>query len=241
MIKSFYRKVMHREEFQPGWAGIVLTSCFLFRRGLARAVRRHAPKFSGVMVDFGCGRKPYKDFFSVQEYIGVDVEMSGHSHHDEEIDVFYDGHVIPLPDASVDNILCSEVFEHIFNLPEILRELHRILKPGGLMLITCPFCWNEHEVPFDYARYTRFALRHLLERAGFQILTEEKQGHFIHALAQMGLVYAQEHLRPRLPIPRKLIGFGWNSLFNMLGLLLGAVLPKRWDFYLANVVLAKKV
>jgi len=50
---------------------------------------------SGKLLDFGCGRKPYKHLFSFDEYIGLDIVESGHNHEDEEIDVYYDGTKIP--------------------------------------------------------------------------------------------------------------------------------------------------
>ena len=98
-------------------------------------------------MDFGCGTKPYRTFFQVEEYVGVDFENPGHPHDNEQIDIFYDGKNIPLPDGYFDSVLSSEVFEHVFNIDEVLAEINRVMKSDGKLLITCPFAWNEHEVP----------------------------------------------------------------------------------------------
>src|SRR5579875_3035709 len=122
---------------------------YLIRNRLLKNIQKLSSHLHGKLLDFGCGQKPYKNLFSVQEYIGVDFENLGHPHVNESIDIFYDGHKLPFANETFDSVFCSEVFEHIFNLEEILKELNRVLKSGGMMLITCPFSYCEHEVPND--------------------------------------------------------------------------------------------
>jgi ubiquinone/menaquinone biosynthesis C-methylase UbiE len=81
-------------------------------------------------MDFGCGKKPYKEIFGFDEYIGVDIEVSGHDNTQHDIDVFWDGKSLPFADNTFDSILASEVFEHVFELDAVLDELRRVLKPG---------------------------------------------------------------------------------------------------------------
>src|SRR6478735_220722 len=158
-------------DFDPG-----LSHPFYFmRHGLLGAMKKWAPTLNGKLLDFGCGSKPYRSLFNVEEYIGLDFEKTGHDHTGEQIDVFYDGKNIPFPDGYFDSILCSEVMEHLFDLPAVLKEMKRVLKPGGKILLTCPFVWGEHEAPYDFARYTRFALKELVEKEGFTILQYEKR------------------------------------------------------------------
>ena len=130
-----------------------------------KKIRQFAPQLQGRLLDFGCGTKPYRGLFTnVSEYIGLDFENEGHSHRNENIDVMYDGKTIPFADKHFDSVFSSEVFEHIFNLEQMIPELNRVMKKGAKLFVTCPFVWNEHELPNDYARYTQFALRHLLEK-----------------------------------------------------------------------------
>ncbi|OSZ76877.1 hypothetical protein CAP36_10600 [Chitinophagaceae bacterium IBVUCB2] len=155
------------KSFRPG-----LNNAFYFTRGaLYKKIKQFAPQLHGRLMDFGCGSKPYQSLFiNATEYIGVDYAGEGHSHTNESIDVLYDGKKIPFPDEYFDGAFSSEVVEHVFNLEEILPEIARVIKREGKLLITCPFVWPEHEVPVDYARYTQFALKDLLEKNGFSLL-----------------------------------------------------------------------
>lgn len=195
-------------------------------------------------MDFGCGSKPYRSFFNVTEYVGVDFENEGHPHDNEVIDVYYDGKKLPFEAAAFDSILCSEVFEHVFNLEEILKELNRVLKMDGKMLVTCPFVWNEHEVPHDYARYTRFALESLLQKAGFEIVAYSKSGNFITTLFQLSALYFFNAFKGGW---RKFFLFRWFYkiafffLPNVLGVICNKVLPRNETLYLNNVLVARKI
>src|SRR6476646_7017983 len=129
------------KEFDPP----ITQANFLIRNRLPRNIKVLAPRLTGKMMDFGCGQKPYRSLFSVDDYVGVDFENPGHPHLNESIDVFYDGKTLPFLDGQFDSIFSSEVFEHVFNIDDILKELNRVLKINGLILITCPFAFCEHE------------------------------------------------------------------------------------------------
>ena len=157
--------------FSKNFLGVFYNPFYFTRMFLFKEIEDLAKLFEGKVVDIGCGTKPYKMLFNnVTEYIGLDIEISGNGDSKEDIDLFYDGKKIPLESNSVDGFFSSETFEHIFNLEEIIPEIHRALKPNGLLLATCPFMWPEHEIPYDYARYTSFGLKHLLEKNGFEIV-----------------------------------------------------------------------
>jgi len=214
---------------------------------LLEKIKLYAPQLSGRILDFGCGSKPYISLFSnATEYIGLDYEGEGHSHVNEDVDVFYDGKKIPFPDASFDAVFSSEVFEHLFNMDEILRELNRVMKKGGKMLLSCPFVWPEHEVPVDYARYTRFALRDLLEKHGFTVLVQDKTGDFTSTIYQMKMLYLAEHLVPSLPLLGRSKFFrtsvmpGVYVIFNSWYRFKHRLLPRRNDWYLNNIMLVQK-
>ncbi|HNP98786.1 MAG TPA: class I SAM-dependent methyltransferase, partial [Bacteroidia bacterium] len=166
-MKSALLDLLKRQSFQPFFWSILINPFFFIRRGLCHGIRKNQKYLTGHMLDFGCGRKPYKNLFSVDRYTGVDIEVSGHSHELSEVDVYYDGKVLPFPDNTFDSFFCSEVVEHIFNLDSILAEIKRVLKPGAKGLLTVPFAWPEHEVPYDFGRYTSFALPLILKKHGF--------------------------------------------------------------------------
>jgi len=225
--------------FSPG----IFEPNYFMRDGLKNAVCKYAGKMHGKMMDFGCGSKPYKNLFGVDEYIGIDYENEGHPHKNEQIDVFYDGKTIPFENGYFDSVLCSEVIEHVFDLPLVLTEINRVTKQNGVLLFTCPFVWSEHEVPHDYARYTRFALEDAFTKAGFEIITIEKTGNFITTMSQMACLYSYISIYPRI---KKIFFLRWFYKFflifipNTMGIVLSKLLPRNDDIYLSNIVWAKK-
>ena len=204
---------------------------YFIRQAILEAVIAYAPLLKGQVLDFGCGSKPYqKLFIAAENYIGLDFQGEGHNHNDEPIDIFYDGKNIPFENDTFDAIFSSEVFEHIFNIDEVLKELYRVLKPEGLIFITCPFVWNEHEIPNDYARYTLFALRYLFEKHGFEVKIAEKKGNYITAIGQLLALYLLSSSRLNRYI----------GISNRLTRLLNKHFPIKQDFYLSNIILAQK-
>ncbi|MFN8243099.1 MAG: class I SAM-dependent methyltransferase [Ferruginibacter sp.] len=216
---------------------------YFIRNGLYNKIRENASFLKGRLLDFGCGSKPYKKYFTVDEYVGIDFENEGHPHDFEQIDIIYDGKHIPAPDNSFDSVLTTEVFEHIFNLPHVLQELNRVLKPGGYMLVTCPFVWNEHEVPYDYARYTRFALEDMARQAGFTVEKTDKSGNFITAVTQLRVLYFFQTFYWRLSkffFTRWLFVFFFIFIPNVFGKIASSLLPKNTTLYLNNIVVLRK-
>ena len=198
---------------------------------------------SGKMMDFGCGTKPYQSLFNVKEYIGVDYQNEGHSHANEQIDYFYDGIKLPFNDEYFDSVLSSEVFEHVFNLNEILTEINRVMKTGGHLLVTCPFVWNEHEVPNDYARYTQFALHDIMGKNGFVVVSYKKSGNFVTTLFQMWILYWYtlfHRKSKRFFLVRWLYKLFIILPANLLGIFLSKIFPLNSSLYLSNIVVAMK-
>lgn len=230
---------MMNEAFRPS----LFHPYYFIRKGLLGKIEQYKHVLSGRMMDFGCGSKPYKPLLKVDEYVGVDFVNEGHPHDNEQIDVFYDGKSIPLPNEAFDSVLTSEVFEHIFNLEDILDELHRVLKPGGRMLITCPFVWKEHELPNDYARYTHFALKHLLEKHGFKTVMLDKSGNFIEVLFQLQILYFYDTWFPkvsRIPGISHLFKLFFIFCPNLAGIVASKIFPTRKQLYFNNIIVAEK-
>ncbi len=220
---------------------------YFIRKGLYNKIKLYSAELNGRLLDFGCGAKPYQSLFTrVSEYIGVDFAGEGHDHSNENIDFFYDGRTLPFPDEAFDSIFSSEVVEHVFNLPEILPELNRVLKPGGKMLLTCPFAWEEHEVPADYARYTRFALKDLFEKNGFIVLQSDKNGHLLITLHQLFIVYLNDQwvhkvwLLSRFELFKKIIRQLVVPAMNLGFLFFERFWPRSETLYLNTILLVEK-
>jgi SAM-dependent methyltransferase len=238
-LNSSMKKKKLSPSFDPG----ITFPNYLMRKRLLNYISFYAPMLTGRLLDFGCGSKPYRDLFTVTEYVGVDLENPGHPHLNEEIDVFYDGKKIPFPDNHFDAVFSSEVVEHIFNLEEILQEVKRVMKPGGKILVTCPFSISEHESPNDYARYTSFAIKHLFEKNHFTVLAYEKSGNYVETVFQLWILYIHLHISPffrKIPVIRSAFRIITYSSLNLLALLFSKILPDRKDLYMNNIILCQK-
>ncbi|OYU81323.1 MAG: SAM-dependent methyltransferase [Flavobacterium sp. BFFFF1] len=237
---NFIREIIQKEKFNPGIIGLFINHNFLIRKALRKAIKNNAQYLSGSVIDFGCGSKPYiKLFKDAQSYIGVDYKIEGREEKQKRVDVFYDGKQIPFDANHFDSMLCTEVLEHVFNIDELLREFHRVLKPGAYAVITTPFMWEEHEMPYDFARYTTPALQHLYTNNGFEIVHNFKTGNYIQVIYQFRINYIKNIL-PENKIIRHLILLPFIFLYNLFGVIFSNVLPKDKTAYFNNVFILRK-
>jgi SAM-dependent methyltransferase len=233
------RDVVRQQAYRPDWLGIGLNPFYLARRGLYRVMSDLACRMHGALLDVGCGSKPYQALFSVSSYVGLDID-SEQARHKGVADAFYDGHRFPFEACHFDSVLCNQVLEHVFNPDEFLSEIHRVLVPGGMLLLTVPFVWDEHEQPFDYARYSSFGLAALLERHGFRIKEHRKIGADASIFFQLFNAYLY---KITLKSPRwfsRVVMLTAAPIVTLLGLFWGKLLPDNPDLYLDQVVLAEK-
>jgi len=123
---------------------------------IERDLRAALAGFRGRLLDVGCGNSPFRHLLdpAVAQYQGVDVAAAADFGYQNPDTVYYDGRVLPFPDASFDAVLCTEVVEHIPDPTETIREIRRVLKPGGLLIVTIPWSARFHYQPYDYHRYT---------------------------------------------------------------------------------------
>jgi len=161
---------------------------YVHRKAILAALQESLSLFSGRLLDYGCGRMPYKNYIlehsGVTEYIGLDIE-NALNYGNVKPDAVWDGTVIPFPDGQFDVVFATEVFEHIFDPGQALHEIHRVLKRGGIIFFTMPFVWPLHEVPHDAYRYTPFALDAFFKQAEFSDILIHPTGGWNAALAQM--------------------------------------------------------
>lgn len=121
-----------------------------------------------LVLDAGAGRAPYRALFEHARYETADF-MAVKNKKYQEPDYVCDLASIPVEDGRFDHVVLTQVLEHLPEPSDVLRELHRVMKPGGTLWLTAPLFYAEHERPYDFYRYTRYGLRHLLERQGFEV------------------------------------------------------------------------
>ena len=86
------------------------------------------------------------------------------------IDIVCDITAIPEPESSFDVILCSEVLEHVPEPVKVIKELGRLLKPGGKLILTAPFASLVHFAPYYfYSGFSSYWYKYHLPRQGFVI------------------------------------------------------------------------
>lgn len=228
-----------REQYQPTWLGLLINPFWFARRGLRRELGRHFPALAGEVLDVGCGNKPYRHLIPAARYTGLDID-NAFTRRVGAADVFYDGGAFPLPDASFDAVLCSQVLEHVFTPEKFLGEIRRVLRPGGTLLLAVPFLWDEHEQPQDFGRYSSFGLRALLERNGFTVVEQRKSVADFGAVTQLASAWLFKVVQTRSKWVNLATQLVLIAPVNLLGALARLVTPRSEDFYLDNVVLARK-
>lgn len=173
----------------------------VIRTAIFDALKENLPNLKGSLLDIGCGKMPYREFIlshsGVVKYVGLDIESA--IVYDKNVcpDYTWDGKAMPFENDSFDCAFGTEVLEHCPDPEVVLREVVRVLKPGGVFFFTVPFLWNLHEVPHDEYRYTPFSMERHLKKAGFTEVSIKATGGWHAAMAQMmGLWVNRSGLKP---------------------------------------------
>jgi len=235
-LKEKYTKEM----FNPSLLGLFLNPFYFARKGLYKNVSELVTMLDGNLLDIGCGSKPYETLCNVDQYIGLEID-SEKSRMNKKADYFYDGNIMPFDDKYFDSLISNQVLEHVFNPDEFLKEINRITKMNGLFLLTAPFVWDEHEQPYDYARYSSFGLKHILAKNGFEIIENRKSNNGIEVIFQLINAYIFKLTVTKYAKLNVLSSFFLMGPVNLIGLILSKIMPKNNDLYLDNIILSKKV
>jgi SAM-dependent methyltransferase len=136
------------------------------------------------VLDAGSGRAPYRELFTSATYVTADWPNSPHGEA-KEADLVCSLDAIPAGDSSFEAVLCTQVLEHVPKPRDVLRELHRVLVPGGKLWMTVPFVGELHEEPYDFFRYTSFGARAILEDTGFEVLSVSPLSGYFTSIAAL--------------------------------------------------------
>ncbi len=142
------------------------------------------PVAQGVLLDYGCGGQTYRKLFEpkVKRYIGADVARAANTKLDIEL---RPNQPVPLSDGSVDTVLANQTLEHVSDPDFYLQECYRVLRSGGILILTAPMQWRHHEVPYDFFRFTKYGLIAVLKRSGFEITSIASTGGVYSLLGQI--------------------------------------------------------
>jgi len=192
----------------------MLSHNWLVLKSNNETLRNTLGEIRGTVYDLGCGVRPYEqEILQVaDEYIGVDWS---NSLHDLKAEIVTDlNKPLPIENAVADTVVSFQVLEHLREPQAMLREAHRILKPGGAIFVTVPWQWRIHEAPHDYFRYTPYGLKYLFEQAGFVDIEIKAQAGFFSMLTLKMNYFSLRLIRGPRPLRWVL-----RAIFNIIWLL----------------------
>jgi SAM-dependent methyltransferase len=174
----------------------------------------------GDALDVFCGTRPYDDLFPPgARRIGLDVEANEYGVADVVSNEF-----LPFDDASFDLVTCIEAFHYVEEPEHGIREIRRVLRPGGTALVSIPFAW-EYDRTILERRYTGPELAHLF-RGWDEVRVVENGGRGIVWATLTGTIL--DRIRLRLPRPARPVFLPLLLAVNALGAGLDAV-DRRWS------------
>lgn len=106
----------------------------------------------------------------------------------------------PLPDATFDTILCTDVIEHLRHPGGLFMDASRMLKSGGHLILGTPYLYPLHEMPHDYFRFSASALEVMAGDARLEVVELRPYGSYRQVL---GVMLAKK--LGRVPVVRSLV------------------------------------
>jgi SAM-dependent methyltransferase len=159
----------------------VVAECMAFQ--YQKALAAHG---RGRLLDLGCGKVPlyaaYRELIDDVVCVDWGDSLHGSKHVDFVRDLNQD---LDLQAEHFDTVVLSDVLEHIRKPEKLLAQVHGLLRPGGAVIIGVPFFYWIHEDPYDYYRYTRFALTSMAQESGFDVCYLEETGGAPEILADL--------------------------------------------------------
>ena len=174
-----------------------------------------------LVLDAGAGDAPYKPLLAHTRYESADFEMVDKPY--AKTTYVCDLRDIPVEDARFDYIFFNQTMEHLPQPHLALKELFRVLKPGGKLIYTAPFLYEEHEQPYDFYRYSQFGIRFLFDEAGFEFeRLDWLEGYYSAVAYQLNTMYRYLPAKPAQIIDGPL-GYVLSPFFIVLKVQLAAL------------------
>jgi len=155
---------LRRTPFHPQW---------LIFRSQSTHLKAIGRELSGMVLDIGCGHQDIKKYLThPAHYIGLDYYQTATEWYKSRPHIFGDAQSLPVVDAGFDHAILLDVLEHLPCPDDCIREIHRVLKPGGRLTLQTPFLYPIHDSPRDYQRWTIHGLRRLAANNGMSVERE---------------------------------------------------------------------
>ena len=167
----------------------------------------------GLLLDLGCGDGVYAPLLKTTgfEYVSLDIEGGA-------AEVLGDAHQPPFRDASIDAVVAISLLEHLRTPSVALREICRVLRPGGTLIGTVAFMEPFHEE--SYFHHSHLGTIEALEDAGFDVVVVAPATDWpgLHGIAEMGLFAGLPRIVGRtIVLPVEVIHRAWWRVGRRLG------------------------
>ena len=195
---------------------------YLHLKDLRGALALAAVDATGVWLDFGCGGSPYRPLFArASRYLRAD--LAG-----ENLDLTVTPREpLDLASGSVHGVLSTQVLEHVLDVDWYLAECHRVLTPGGRLILSTHGTWVDHFWPQDYRRWTTNGLRSELARHGFLVRDVWQLTCGMRAVLTLWETKGRVALRGPGPILRLLLLGAWGG-YKLLRPILNPLLDRAF-------------
>jgi SAM-dependent methyltransferase len=235
VIRNFIKKILPEIFWNP-----IYICEYSLRKNIEESIRSFRIPPQAKWLDVGCGLRPYEHHFPRGCYIGVDVESSGAVDTMKKPDHFYDGRVLPFSESSFDGVITTQVLEHVLDADALILEMFRVIKPGGELVLSLPFVWQEHEEPYDFLRFSTFGISNSLNKFGFEVISMSKDTSAIESLAVLLNIYIINNLIPPIRGFEFLVSLSVCLPIQLFALLLKKLLPDQGKLYLNLIITARK-
>jgi SAM-dependent methyltransferase len=168
----------------------VFNSCFPYRRHLQRNLE-HCSRLTPpaeLLIDIGFGSSAYHGLFQFSRFLSLDLDR--YHHPSIQVDI----HSLPLSECVAQTVLVTEVLEHLSEPERALREIRRVMAPGGYLCLSVPFVYGMHGE--DYRRWTKAGLTLLIENSGFELAWIGENGGPFAAIANILVALLLEIFAP---------------------------------------------
>ena len=187
-----------------------------FRPNLYNRERWVAEKLEAIppgslILDVGCGGQPYRKYcshliYKAHDFGELDASKQIVGGRYGHIDYRSDICAIPEKDGAFDAVLCTEVIEHVPEPIKAIRELARLLKRQGILILTIPLGSFVHQAPYHfYGGFSEYWITRFLPESGFRNITVETNGNFFLYLGQECQRVCRILFRPKTAAKRVLM------------------------------------
>jgi SAM-dependent methyltransferase len=154
---------------------------------VAHEYEQYLPKYAkGRLLDLGCGKVPLYGAYRHLVSENYCVDWGGSPHEIRHLDLCWDlCQPLPLQSDYFDTVILSDVLEHIADPDLLMGEVFRLLKKDGYLIMNVPFFYCIHESPYDFYRYTKFALERIIKKSGLTTVEIKATGGSIEVISDI--------------------------------------------------------